>query len=193
MIIKVEIKSRSSFVGGVSFDDVGAYERIDGFAVGLFDQAHPRNRGIALLDQAPVNADGLVAYRSDFILLRPADAAKGNGRLLYEVNNRGRIMLFANLCAGAAGNQPSTAADVGNALPLRLGFSLLWTGWDPGAPKPTGLSLEVPTIEGVRKTIREEFISGTRLGAHETFKLAYDAVGPASVTMRRTQTAPRIV
>ena len=36
--------------------------------------------------------------------LRPADAAKGNGRLLYEVNNRGRIMLFANLCAGAAGD-----------------------------------------------------------------------------------------
>src|SRR3984885_9251302 len=189
MIIKVEIKSRSSFVGGVSFDDVGAYERIDGVAVGLLDPAQPRNRGIALLDQAPVNADGLVAYRSDFILLRPADAAKGNGRLLYEVNNRGRIMLFANLCAGAAGNQPETAEALGNALPLRLGFSLLWTGWDPGAPKATGLSLDVPVIEGITKPIREEFASGTRLGVHQAFKLAYEAVGAARVTVRRTQTA----
>ena len=139
MIVNIEIKRRSPFVGGASFGEVGAYERIDGVVTGLLDPAHPRNRMIALLDQAPVNADGLVAYRSDFVLLRPVDAARGNGRLLYEVNNRGRIMLFANLCAGAAGNQPETPKDLGNALPLRLGFSLLWTGWDPAAPKSTGL------------------------------------------------------
>jgi hypothetical protein len=102
-------------------------------------------------------------------------------------------MLFANLCAGAAGNQPKTAEDLGNALPLRLGFSLLWTGWDPGAPKSTGLSLDVPSIEGVTQSIREEFISGTRLGVHEVFKLAYQATGSASVTVRRTQTAPKTV
>ena len=104
------------------------------------------------------------------MLLRPADAARGNGRLLYEVNNRGRIMLFANLCAGAAGNQPANAEELGNALPLRLGFSLLWTGWDPGAPKPTGLSLDVPVIEGMSREIREEFVSGTRLGVHDGFQ-----------------------
>ncbi|MEA2727593.1 MAG: hypothetical protein QOF70_2068, partial [Acetobacteraceae bacterium] len=138
MITSIEIKNRASFVGGASFGGTGGYERIDGVAVGALDPAHPRNRGIALLDKAPRNAAGLVEYRSDFVLLRPADAAKGNGRLLYEVNNRGRIMLFANLCAGVAGNQPETAEDLGNALPLHLGFSLLWTGWDPGAPKPTG-------------------------------------------------------
>jgi hypothetical protein len=192
MITGIEIHSRAAFVGGAAFGDTGAYERIDGVAIGALDPAHPRNRGIALLDQAPRNADGLVEYRSDFVLLRPADAAKGNGRLLYEVNNRGRIMLFANLCAGAVGNQPQTAEELGNALPLRLGFSLLWTGWDPGAPKATGLSLEVPVIEGLTRAIREEFVSGTRLGTHEVFKLAYEAVGPVSVTLRRTQTAPRV-
>ena len=191
MILDIAIKNRVPFVGGASFGAVGAYERIDGVANGALDPAHPRNRGIALLDKAPRNAAGLVEYRSDFVLLRPADAAKGNGRLLYEVNNRGRIMLFANLCAGVAGNQPATPEDLGNALPLRLGFSLLWTGWDPGAPKPTGLSLDVPVIEGVTQPIREEFVSGTRLGVHELFRLAYDAVGPATVTARRTQTASR--
>ena len=192
MIVNVDIKHRSPFVGGASFGEVGAYERIDGVATGLLDPAHQCNRGIALLDQAPVNKDGLVAYRSDFVLLRPVGAAMGNGRLLYEVNNRGRIMLFANLCAGAAGNQPETPQDLGNALPLRLGFSLLWTGWDPAAPKSTGLSLDVPVIEGVTKPIREEFVSGTRLGVHEAFKLAYEAEGAARVTIRRTQMAPRI-
>jgi hypothetical protein len=192
MITGIEIKNRSPFVGGAAFGAVGSYERINGVAIGTLDPAHPRNRGIALLDQAPRNAAGLVAYRSDFVLLRPADASKGAGRLLYEVNNRGRIMLFANLCAGAAGNRPETADDLGNALPLHLGYSLLWTGWDPGAPKATGLSLDVPVIDGVMKPIREEFVSGTRLGAHEAFKLAYEAIGPATVTVRRTQTAGRV-
>ena len=192
MITALEIKHRGPFVGGAMFGPVGAYERIEGVAIGALDAAHPSNRGIALLDKAPRNTEGKVEYRSDFILLRPADAEKANGRLLYEVNNRGRIMLFANLCAGAAGNQPATLQDLGNALPLRRGFALLWTGWDPGAPKSTGLSLDVPVIQGVTQEIREEFVSGTRLGIHEAFKLSYEAVGPASVNVRRTQTAPRV-
>jgi hypothetical protein len=68
---------------------------------------------------------------------------------------------------------------------------LLWTGWDASAPKETGLSLDVPVIKDFTRPIREEFVSGTRLGVHETFRLAYDAVGEASVTVRRTQTATR--
>ena len=192
MITDIEVKSRTPLLGDAAFGKTGSYERIDGIASGILDPAHPGNRGIALLDKAARNAAGLVEYRSDFVLLRPADASKANGRLLYEVNNRGRIMLFANLCAGAAGNQPKTADELGNALPLKLGFSLLWTGWDPGAPKATGLSLDVPVVEGITQPIREEFVSGTRLGLHESFKLAYEAVGPATVTVRRTQTAVRM-
>ena len=191
MITHLEVTSRTPLVGGAAFGDTGAYERIEGVAHGTLDPVHPGNRGIALLNQAPRDANGQVAYRSGFVLLRPVDPAKGNGRLLYEVNNRGRIMLFANLCAGKPGNQPEAAADLGNAMPLRRGFSLLWTGWDAGAPKTTGLSLEAPIIEGLTRPIREEFVSGTRLGVHETFRLSHDAVGSASVTIRRTQTAPR--
>lgn len=193
MISGIDIRSRTPFAGGAAFGDVGPYERIEGTAIGSLDPAHPRNKVVALLDRAPRDAAGRVAYRSDFILLCPADPAKGNGRLLYEVNNRGRIMLFANLCAGVMTNTPASAADMGNALPLRRGFCLLWSGWDPGAPKATGLSLEVPTIEGIVQPIREEFVSGTRLGVHEVFKLSHDAVGAASVTVRRTQTAERRV
>ena len=191
MITGIEIRTRAPFVGGATFGNVGAYERIDGTATGTLDPAHPRNQGIALLDMAPREANGRVGYRTDFVLLRPADPAKANHRLLYEVNNRGRIMLFANLCAGATGNQPTTPAELGNALPLHRGFTLLWTGWDAGAPKSTGLSLDVPAIDGFTQPIREEFVSGTRLGVHEVFKLTYEAVGSAEVTVRRTQAAQR--
>ena len=192
MITTLAIASRTPLVGGAPFGASGAYDRIEGTATGTLDPAHPANRRIALLGMAPRNAAGLVEYKSDFVLLAPADPALGNGRLLYEVNNRGRIMMIHNLCAGIQGNRWDKPADLGNALPLRLGFSLLWTGWDPGAPKATGLGLNVPTIPNLTKRIREEFVSGTRLGIHEAFKLAYEAASTdATVTVRRTQTAPK--
>jgi hypothetical protein len=180
---------RETFVGSAVFGATGPYERIEGEVSGALDPAHPANRGIALLDQAPRDSDGMVAYRASYVLLRPADPVLGNGRLLYEVNNRGRIMMLANLCAGSPGNDPKMPDDVGNALPFRLGFSLLWTGWDAAAPKATGLWLEAPAIDGMTRPIREEFVSGTRLGLHESFRLSHDATRVIAVSVRRTRTA----
>ncbi len=192
MLTRIEIRSRVPLVDGAPFGASGAYDRIEGTAYGVLDPEHPRNRGIALLGMAARDARGLVAYESDFVLLTPADPALGNGRLLYEVNNRGRIMMIANLCAGRVGNQWPDAAALGNALPLRLGFSVLWSGWDPGAPKATGLGLTVPTVPGLTKRIREAFVSGTRLGVHEMLKLTHEAASAdAVVTVRRTQTGAR--
>ena len=200
MITAIEITSRAPFVGGASFGNVGAYERLDGVAIGEIDPAHPGNVDIVNLDKAPRNARGRIEYRSDICILRPADPERGNGRILYEVNNRGRIMLFANLCAGKAGNQPQTAADLGNALPLRRGFTLVWSGWDPGAPRANGgLGLDAPVATNngapIVRRIREEFISGTRGGVMERFRPSYETASldprDARLTVRRTQEAPR--
>ena len=110
-----------------------------------------------------------VEYRSDICILRPADPERGNGRILYEVNNRGRIMLFANLCAGKAGNQPRLLRTSATRCRCGCGFTWLWSGWDPGAPRANGgLGLDAPiaTDNGapIVRRIREEFISGTRGG-----------------------------
>jgi hypothetical protein len=198
MITAIEITSHAPFVGGAAFGNVGTYERLDGVAIGELDPAHPRNACIANIANAPRNARGRVEYRSDICILRPADANRGNGRLLYEVNNRGRIMLFANLCAGKAGNRPQDPADLGNALPLRRGFTLVWSGWDPGAPRANGgLGLDAPVATNngtpIVQRIREEFISGTRGGNLQQFRLSYEAVMryDAVLTARRTQTAER--
>ena len=197
MITSFEVGNTAPFVRGAAFGATGPYVRIDGTAIGEIDPAHAGNAGIALLDKAPRNSHGRVEYRTDVTILRPADPARGNGRLLYEVNNRGRMMLFANLCAGTAGNQPKTEADLGNALPLKLGFMLMWSGWDAGAPRINGgLALEAPvaTDDGapIVRRIREEFISGTRLGVLVAFPLAYEAADThARLTVRATQTAPR--
>ena len=196
MITGIEIRDRESFVPGAEFGASGAYTRLNGTAFGELDPSHAGNRGIALLEKTPRNTRGRVEYRSDFVVLQPTDPARGNGRILYEVNNRGRIMLFANMCAGVAGNTPKTAADLGNAFPLRLGYSLVWSGWDPGAPKATGLSLEVPVAsdggQPIVRRIREEFVSGTRLGVLQAFRLSHEAATwDATLTVRRSQSATR--
>ena len=116
MLTDIEITKRSPLVGGACFGNTGAYERIEGVATGTLDPTHPGNRNIALLDRAPANGEGRVQYRSDFVLLTPADPQLGNGRLLYEVNNRGRIMMITNLCAGVVGNRWDGINDLGNAL-----------------------------------------------------------------------------
>lgn len=196
MITSLELRPPESLAGGAEFGATGAYLRLNGTASGELDPLHPANRGIALIDRAPRNARGNIEYSSDFVILRPVDPARGNGRILYEVNNRGRVMLFANLCAGATGNTWPDAAALGNALPLRLGFTLVWCGWDAGAPRATGLSLSAPvaTDNGrpIVQRIREEFVSGTRLGVLEVFRLSHEAANrDATLTVRRTQTSER--
>jgi len=177
----LDIEKVEPLADGAPFGEVGAYERVIGVAAGEVDPDHPANKGIALIDKAPRNARGKVEYRTDFFILRPKDPARGNGRILYEVNNRGRKMLFGNIADGPQGvNDPKTIADLGNAFPLRHGFTIVWSGWDPDAPRANmGLALAAPvaTNDGqpIVQLVREEYVSGTRVGALEVFKLSHEA------------------
>ena len=181
MITSIEIKAVEPLADGTAFGNVGAYERVIGVARGEVDPKAPGNAGIALIDKAPLNANGRVEYTTDFFILRPKDFARGNGHILYEVNNRGRKMLFGNLCDGPQGmNDPRTAADVGNGFPLRQGYTIVWSGWDPDAPRANmGLGLTAPVAlnngQPIVQTLREEWVSGTRLGALEVFKLSHES------------------
>jgi len=181
VLLSLAIERIEPLADGAPFGEVGAYERVIGRAKGEVDPRDPANKGIALIDKAPRNARGKVEYATDIFILRPKDSTRGNGRILYEVNNRGRKMLFGNIADGPQGvNDPKTAADVGNGFPLRRGYTLVWSGWDPDAPRANmGLALtaSVATDNGqpIVKTVRDEFCSGTRGGALEVFKLSYEA------------------
>ncbi|MFO1160793.1 MAG: alpha/beta hydrolase domain-containing protein [Reyranellaceae bacterium] len=181
MLLSLEVDRVEPLADGASFGTVGAYERVIGKAKGEVDPTTPGNRGIALIDKAPRNARGMVEYTTDIFILRPKDPAKGNGRILYEVNNRGRKMLFGNIADGPQGvNDPKTMADVGNGFPLRRGYTIVWSGWDPDAPRANmglGLTAPVATDGGkpIVQKVRDEFVSGTRGGALEAFKLSCEA------------------
>lgn len=192
MLISVAITRTEPLAADTHFGAAGAYEKLIGTAYGAIDPTHGSNRRIALIDLAPRNAHGLVEYSTGFYLLRPRDPARGNGRLLLEVNNRGRKMLFSNLADGPAGiNDPQTPGDLGNAFPLRLGYTLAWCGWDPGAPRAKdGLALDAPiaTREGlpIVQRVRDEFVSGTRVGMLDTFRLSSTAASQDPAQARLT-------
>jgi hypothetical protein len=181
VLLSFEIEKIEPLAYGAAFGEMGAYERVIAVARGEVDPSSPTNSGIALIDKAPRNAGGRVEYATGVFILRPKDPARGNGRILYEVNNRGRKMLFGNIADGPQGvNDPKSLADLGNAFPLRLGYTIVWSGWDPDAPRTNmGLALTAPVAtdngQAIVQTIREEWVSGTRLGALETFKLSHEA------------------
>ncbi len=192
MITDATISARP-FLDGARFGEIGAYEWIEGIAEGAVDPADPANARIDGIGLAPRDGAGRVRYRTPFVVLRPADPAR-RGRVVFEVNNRGRKLIFPNLCAGAANNLPASLAGIGNGFALCRGYTLAWCGWDPTAPRAGGgLALEAPIVPLTRR-IREEFVPATRLGPMETFRLAFAAAGPegAALTVRRTRNDPPV-
>ena len=131
-ITRIDITSSTTAFEGRTFGSVGAYEKLRGKAYGELDPADPRNAVITDLALAPRNARGRVEYSMDIYLLKPVDPGKGNHKLFVEVNNRGG-KLFGGFNQSSGGNDPTTAADAGQAFLMSQGYTLAWNGWDPSA------------------------------------------------------------
>ena len=88
----------------------------------------------------------MVEYAADLLILRPVDPLKGNGRVFYELNNRGRMLSLGQLNdARSGGNDPTAAADAGNGFLMRRGYTFVSSGWDAtAAPDGTRLRIAVP-------------------------------------------------
>ncbi len=143
-VTRIEITRSEPFAAGQPFGNAGAYERIIGRFHGELDPAQPLNAVIVDLDKAPRNARGMVEYSSDFYILKPVDLAKGNGALLYDVNNRGNKRALAQFNSAPSSNDPSSAEHAGNGFLMRHGFTVVWSGWIPGLPATSNLRIEVP-------------------------------------------------
>ena len=162
----LEILSRQPFAPGAEFGQVGAYEKLRGRAWFALDPDAAANAPIADLKLAPRNNRGLVIFSAEFLVLRPVDAARGNGMLLYEVNNRGNIGILRQLNSATTGsNDPSIAADAGNGFLFRQGFTLVWSSW----------ATDVATTPGDKRMVLEAPIATDR-GRPITGKVAYDLI-----------------
>ena len=205
-ITEISVTDIVAFADGHEFGAAGAYVRIKGVARGTLDPEAPNNRPIVDLDKAPRNAAGLVEYATDFDMLRPKDPRRGSSILVYDVPNRGSKRIFNLLddvpaTDPARTNDPKTREDAGLGFCLGRGYSIVWSGWDPGAPRANnGLGADFPTaLENGRPVtgrIRDEFHFGTRApGDGGVRRLSYPAASldqpGARLTVRDRESDPR--
>lgn len=170
----LEIIARQPFAEGTSFGDIGPYEKIVAVARFAVDPAHARNRGIVDLDKAPKDATGKVLFESDVFILMPKDPAKGNGAILYDVNNRGNKLALGMFNGGARVNDPTAKSEAGNGFLFRRGYTVVWCGWiGELLPGNNRLLLKAPiaTENGkpIRGIVRHEMTTDT---AAETLPLS---------------------
>ena len=184
-VTKIEIQQQVPFAGGAAFGDTGAYEKIVGRFHGELDPTAKLNAEIVDLDKAPRNAKGMVEYTSDFFILKPADMAKGNGALLYDVNNRGNKRALIQFNSAASVNDPTSAEDAGNGFLMRNGFTVVWSGWLSDLPAANNaLRLQVPQAtagQHIEHTVWDEFLFNNKTTT--TGKLSFPAVNPDSAIL----------
>jgi hypothetical protein len=171
-ITRVVITKRQIAFGGASFGTAGTYEVLAGTAYGELDPHAPGNSGIVNIDRASVNTSGHVEYSVDFMILKPADPKRGNGRLIYDFVNRGRNTILRLDESGDS----FAANDAGNGFLVSHGYTVAWSGWQMDAPANPGfLRAYVPVAKEKGKPVtgmgREEF---TDVPAGPVFTQALD-------------------
>jgi hypothetical protein len=140
----------------MKFGKVGAYEKIKGklhYAVNLDNPFNAQIVDLQLAKEGRLRRDiseidfdqgriiekvggdalndaGKVEFSGDFILLKPVNLNKGNHRLLYDINNRGRPRALPYYNDAASSNDPTTVEHAGNGWLMRQGYSVLWTAWN---------------------------------------------------------------
>jgi Alpha/beta hydrolase domain len=145
-VTQVTIASRVPVAAGQVFGSSGAYERLTGSIEFALDPAEPHNRAIVDLDRAAKQADGKVHFSADLYVLQPVQPALGNGTLLVEIANRGNKGLLAKFNRATASADPVTAADLGDGLLMREGYTLVWVGWQFDVAAP-GVRVEAPAVD----------------------------------------------
>ncbi len=132
-VVRLVVEQTRPVAEGKSFGETGPYQRLDGTVYIEVDPRDPLNKVIVNLDKAPRTPKGLVGFSSPFFILKPADMARGNRKLFYGVNNRGNKLDLAWRTIlpqpGPNNNNPLSAADFGDGLLLRMGYSYVDAGW----------------------------------------------------------------
>lgn len=189
-IVQLEITSRGPAFGGQAFGEVGPYEILAGTASAVVDPDASENSGIVDLIRAPRNDSGLVEYKFNFHILKPLDLMKGNGVSVYEINNRGRRIVYQYFNGGGTGYEES---DIGSGFLMSQGYTYISSGWmhskDAGGEKSLLLA-NLPTAsedgESITGMSMEEWIDPDSAAFGE---LTYPAVtlDQAGVTLTYRQ------
>ena len=204
--VVIDIAERTPFADGMAFGTTGSYERIVGRARFAVDPKAPAQADVTDIANAPVDADGRVAFAADLMILKPVEMTRGNRRLMYGYGNRGnkRELQFFNDAPPT--NDPRTAAHAGNGFLFRRGYTIVWGAWEGDLLPGNGRAvLDVPVATDGGKPItglvRAEYIvekPGTTVmplsgrASTRSYPTASMDTTTAQLTRRRYARDPRI-
>jgi Alpha/beta hydrolase domain len=144
-VSRVTVQSRQDVLGGRPFGTVGGYEKLVGAVEFTLDPANAANAAIVDLSRAQKDASGRVIASANFMVLRPKTLPRERAVALLEVSNRGGKATLPYFARAAWSADPAAEAELGDALPLRLGLTLIWVGWQFDVPPRDGvLRLDAP-------------------------------------------------
>ncbi|HSD66273.1 MAG TPA: alpha/beta hydrolase domain-containing protein, partial [Vicinamibacteria bacterium] len=144
-VVRVTIERREGVLGGRPFGLAGPYETLAGTVEFALDPALRQNRAVVDLGLAPRNERGEVAFTADVFILKPVDLRRGNGRVYYEVPNRGGKGILRRLQYAAPSLDPRVASEFGDGWLMEQGFALVWMGWQwDVSDSPNLLRLRAP-------------------------------------------------
>jgi hypothetical protein len=139
-----DIALRRALAGGRAFGAVGPYEELKGRLHFAIDPAHPANARITDVALAPRNRDGRVEFAADVSVLLPVERARGNGRAILDVVNRGNTVTVPNFNHATRpvfgpDADANPAVDVGDGFLMRRGYTVVSCGWQCDVPELPGL------------------------------------------------------
>lgn len=151
-VTRLEIRSRGPYEGGAEFGEAGIYERIDGVLHVAADPENGANAAIVDLGRAERDVGGRVRFLADFCLLQPAEPARANRRLLFDVVNRGRKTVIGGFNRAPRELVASERIDPGDGWLMRNGWTVAFCGWQWDVVRGGALmGLEAPqALEGGR-------------------------------------------
>ena len=166
-IDRFEILKTEPAFEGRRFDGTGEFERIIARAHGSLDPSDRANALIQDIDLAPRNAQGRVEYVTDVEIVRPRDAAKSNGVLLFNITNRGNKGALALFNADIPPNitRINALQDAGDGFLQRTGTTTIWFGWQGDVQSGNGrmlLNLPIarhPDGSAITGVVRSELIA----------------------------------
>jgi len=165
-ITRIEISKTEPAFDGRTFGAAGAFEHVVGRAYGEVDPKTSANAIIQDITLAPRNARGMVEYSTDIEILRPADQAKSNGVLLFNILNRGNKGLFNpfNADAPTLGASVNRLTGAGDGWLQAQGYTQIFFGWQadvlPGDGRMTFTVPVARNLDGTPVTgpVRTEFV-----------------------------------
>ncbi|HSF16053.1 MAG TPA: alpha/beta hydrolase domain-containing protein [Vicinamibacteria bacterium] len=191
-VLGLRVEVRETVLSGRPFGLAGPYEKLSGTVELALDPDQPANARIVDLALGQRDANGDVRFSADFYLLKPIDAARGNGVLFYEAGNRGRKRILTTFQKATPSDDPATEEELGDGTLMEQGFSLLWMGWQWDVPEGRmRMDMPIATSSGepIQGLVRGNFILGVR---SETAPLAdrghraYGVVDPDDPEHRMT-------